>query len=328
MPSSAAGITSLARAFDWGDEIRAGIVGWGEGAKAAARVFHEIPGLTVSSLSVPGSQHTEALEFFSGMGAEAPAVHASMRSMVSRRKPDFLYAAGDVAEVQFWPGHLLLDGAVDPAAYCGAAAAHPCIQVLPRFQFADYGRPSSMLRGDWRRARIDCQAPLPDTRVQDSRDLARWLYREAGDAVDFTRELLGMSEPLRILGAATQATTPSSARFGWRVSEQRSGGKTMEVSVLASHAPDAQTRTEVHVWGERATMVLRGSPRSTILTRLLTVDLFLAMQKKTPAGPLFSPHALTESQRLIVRLSGVVCFSTPRHLSLVGSTIQTANRCA
>lgn len=303
---SAAGVAALTRFSGWAAEIRAGMVGWGEGAKAAARVFHEIPGLTVSSLSAPGSQHAEALEFFSGMGVEAPAVHASMRSMVSRRRPDFLYAAGDVAEVQFWPGHLLLDGPVDPAAHGGAVAADQCIQVLPRFQFADYGRPSSMLRRDWRSARIDCHAPLPDTRIEGPRDLARWLYRETGDAVDFTRELLAMSGPWRISGAATQAATPSSARFGWRVSEQRAGGKTMEVSVLASHAPNARTGTGIHLWSAHGTMVLRGSPRSPILTRLLTVDLLLAMEKKAPAGLLFSPQALAESQHLISRFSEVV----------------------
>jgi hypothetical protein len=303
---SAAGIASLARSSDCSTEIRAGIVGWDERSKAAARVFHEIPGLTVSSLSAPGSEHADAIEFFSGMGGETPALHASVRSMVSRRKPDLLYAMGDAPDVGLWRGHLLLDGPADPPAYCGAAAAGRCIQFLPRFQFVDYGRPASLLRRDWRSARIDCHAPLPTAAIEDSRDLARWLNREVGDAVDFTCELLGLSEPLRILGAATPAATPSSARFGWRVAEQRTGGKTMEVSVLASHATNAWTRIEIHLWSERGAIVLRASPRSAILTRLLTFDLLMAMEKRSPGRLLFGPDVLTKSQRLISRFSEAI----------------------
>jgi hypothetical protein len=295
--SACAGVSALA-AINTGDAtVRAGMLGWNDRSRFMATAFREIPELRVVALSglAPGYPYRMLLPTFSG---GPPALYSTTLSMHADRAVDFLYAPGESPDLANWPGHLLLDGAVDPRKYVDSGSGSRCVQILPRFEFSGCGRSAMALSGEWSLARIDCRSKLPDKPFAGTSDLAAWLFHEAGEAVDFACEVMRLTEDNRIFTAATPAATPFEARLGWRLRESGRAGKTIEVSIHASHVSNSSC-TKIRLYGVAQSVFLQAAPRSMEFTRQITANFLDAMNQRRPDQLLFSPSILLRAHNIV-----------------------------
>lgn len=287
-------VSAYASAADWkhSREFYAAIVGWDQRSQLVADAFRGMQNVRVSAVAgvSPGSltRHKTLLPTLPGT---QPALYPDVSSMLRDHVVDFLYASRGSLELADWPGHLLIDGAVDSRAYDEGHGR--CVQVLPQYEFAGCGRSSTTLSGDWTKANIDCRGSLPDVPLVNREELARWLYREVGEAVDFTREMMGVDQPVQIFSAAAPAASPYEARLGWRMVETGSHGKSIEVSMHATQSKEAPTGIQIRLSADRRSVTFRAAPRSMRLTQLLTANLLDAMTNGTPDRLIYRPRELS-----------------------------------
>jgi hypothetical protein len=296
--SASAGVAALAAVGGDGATVRAGMLGWNERSRFMATAFREIPELRVAALSGLASdyQYRMLLSAFSG---GPPALYPTTLSMHADRAVDFLYAPGESPDLADWPGHLLLEDAVDPHKYVDPGSGSRCVQILPRFEFSGCGRSAAALSGEWNLARIDCRSKLPDKPFAGTSDLAAWLFHEAGEAVDFAYEVMGLTEDNRIFTVAAPAATPFEARLGWCLRESGRAGKTIEVSIHATHASDNSSWTKIRLCGLAQSVLLQAAPRSMEFTRQLTANFLDAVNERRPDQLLYSPSILLRAHTIV-----------------------------
>ena len=299
---ASAGISTLAGPVAWagGHTTRVGVVGWNAFSRRVARVFRDIPQLTIAAVADVDPSSSLLSDWRKEFPGYLPRLYRRVPTMLEQCNLDFVYVHGADDSLDEMPIHVLLE---DPDLRCIRSLSSPsmCIQILPKYEFGGISRASSLLSGNWTHAMIDCRSALPATPFHAKSELASWLCREVGEAVDFVSELMDLTQAEQVFAAATPAVSGHQAKFGWRFVCTGSASRTTDLSVVATHSSKTHTGITITLTGQGQSVVLHAAPRSPRFTRFLICNLIDTARSRNQQALLYHPAVLKQSYDLVSR---------------------------
>lgn len=299
---AAAGISTLAEPLVWagGRTTRVGVVGCNVYSRPVARVFRDIPQLTIAAVADVNPSSSPFSDGRMDFGVCLPRLYPSVPAMLEHGDLDFVYLHGANDSLNEIPINLLLEDP-GPRRLWSVSSPAMCVQVLPKYEFVGIGSSSAVLSGNWTHAVIDCRSKLPTTAFEDKSEFAFWLYREVGEAVDFVSEVMDITFPEQVFAAATPAVSAHQAKFGWRFVTTGSTSRTIDLSVAATHSPKAHTGVTITLTGHGQSIMLFAGPRSPRFTSFLICNLIDALRNGNEQTLLYHPKVLKQSYDLVSR---------------------------
>lgn len=301
--ATASGVSAYASVHGWTGtpHVRVGIAGWNSRSHRIVEALQAVPGLRVTAVAYVS---TSSMSSMAGWGTafsnHKPSVYPNVRSLLKESDIDVLFADALHPPYAELPVHLLLDHpGLDEIASLASHAK--CVQILPPYEFSGLSRSSSASVGKWNHATIECHATFPSKPFQNRSELASWVYRQIGVAIDTTCELMDVDDVAQVFGTATPANSPHTAKFGWRFTTIESPTRMIDVSVVATHAGKRSTDATISLRRLGQSTKLHSVPRSPQFTRFLTSNLLEAISNNDPQLLLYSPSALMRSHKLVSR---------------------------
>jgi hypothetical protein len=266
-----------------------------------------LPELEIAALSGERNLLLATRERILASTGIAPRIYPSFGAMMRNDGLELAFATAESEPALDSPVHLLLDMPADPLL-C-SARSHPerCIQILPRNEFLGSPRngQAPLLGGDWTKAVIHHRTSLPRPKVSSPEDLRRWIWKEVGEAVDFSAELLDTREFPEVEATAAPGGSAGAVLFSLHLRNcEQSPPRSVEIHIHARADGPATPTTNVLLHRPSGRVSFYAAARSAALTRALVRNALDAISTRTPSKLLYSPCSLLAAQRALASIVG------------------------
>jgi hypothetical protein len=255
-------------------------------------------------------------------GYPAPVEYANESEMLRLHSPDLLVASSPALAASQPGVHVLLTRPIDPAGCDTSGDAGRCLQILPRHEFVGSWRARAAagltsMEKIWTKASIRLRTGLPSPRVETPEALEQWLWREAGESIDFAMEALALSGVNEVESRAIAGPVPGSARFTFRIASDV-GPETRAAEVVIDARPDLPSggsAPEIVLARPGMTTNFRGALRSESMTSVLIYNLVGSIATASPHALAYSAASLLPARRSIAMMAANLRPDASRHIS-------------